>query len=211
MRDTQGYVSAIEKLVVHYPKASYWTDLLSRVQKKAGFSDRLGLDVYRLRLATNNLSGTNDYLEMAQLALQAGVPAEAKIIVDKGYEVKALGQGKDADRHQRLRDLVMKDLGESQKNRAKEEADAMNAKDGNDLVKIGLNYVFEGKAEKGISLMEQGIKKGGLKRPDDAKLRLGEAQIYAGQKAKGVQTLREVKGTDGTGDMARLWILNARA
>jgi hypothetical protein len=211
MRDTQGYVSAIEKLVVYYPKASYWTDLLSRVQKKAGFSDRLGLDVYRLRLATNNLSGTNDYLEMAQLALQAGVPAEAKVIVDKGYDVKALGQGKEAERHQRLRDLVMKDLAESQKNRAKEEAEAMNAKDGNDLVKIGLNYVYEGKPEKGLSLMEQGIKKGGLKRPDDAKLRLGEAQIYAGQKSKGVQTLRDVKGSDGTGDIARLWILNARA
>ncbi|MBC8022796.1 MAG: hypothetical protein H7Y14_06735 [Burkholderiales bacterium] len=211
MRDTAGYVSAIEKLVVHYPKPSYWTDLLSRVQKKPGFSDRLGLDVYRLRLATNNLSGTNDYLEMAQLALQAGVPAEAKVIVDKGYDVKALGQGKDAERHQRLRDLVTKDLAQSQKNRAKEEQEALNAKDGNDLVKLGLNYVFEGKADKGISLMEQGIKKGGLKRPDDAKLRLGEAQIYAGHKAKGVQTLREVKGTDGTGDMARLWILNARA
>ncbi|HUQ29693.1 MAG TPA: hypothetical protein VM051_13950 [Usitatibacter sp.] len=210
MRDTGGYVSAIEKLVVHYPKASYWTDLLSRVQKKPGFSDRLGLDVYRLRLATNNLSGTQDYLEMAQLALQAGVPAEARMIVDKGYEVRALGQGKDAERHQRLRDLVNRDLAESQKNRAKEEQEAMAAKDGNDLVKIGLNYVFEGKADKGISLMEQGIKKGGLKRPDDARLRLGEAQIYAGKRAQGVQTLREVKGTDGTGDMARLWILNAR-
>ena len=28
----------------------------------------------------------------------------------------------------------------------------MNAKDGNDLVKIGMNYVFEGKADKGIQL-----------------------------------------------------------
>jgi hypothetical protein len=211
LRDTGGYVSAIEKLVVYYPKASYWTDLLSRVQKKPGFSDRLGLDVYRLRLATNNLKDTNDYLEMAQLALQAGVPAEAKIIVDKGYEVKALGQGKDAERHERLRALVSKDLAESQKNRAKEEQEALAAKDGNDLVKIGLNYVFEGKADKGISLMQEGIKKGGLKRPDDAKLRLGEAQIYAGKRAQGVQTLRDVKGSDGTGDMARLWILNARA
>jgi hypothetical protein len=210
MKDNAGYVSTIEKLVVHYPKASYWTDLLSRVQKKPGFSDRLGLDVYRLRLATNNLSGTQDYLEMAQLALQAGVPAEAKVIVDKGYEVKALGTGADAGRHQRLRDLVNKDLAESQKNRAKDEQEALAAKDGNDLVKVGMNYVYEGKADKGISLMEQGIKKGGLKRPDDAKLRLGEAQIYAGKRAAGVQTLREVKGNDGSGDMARLWILNAR-
>jgi hypothetical protein len=210
-KDTGGYVNAIEKLVVLYPKKEYWTDLLSRVQKKPGFSDRLGVHVYRLRLATGNLTSTNDYLEMAQLALQAGVPAEAKAIVDKGYEVKALGAGKDAERHQRLHDLVMKDLAESQKNRAKDEQEALAAKDGNDLVKVGLNYVYEGNADKGLALIEQGIKKGGLKRPDDAKLRLGEAQLYAGHKARGVQTLKEVKGSDGTADMARLWILSARA
>ena len=105
----------------------------------------------------------------------------------------------------------MKSVDESQKNRAKDEQEALAAKDGNDLVRIGMNYVFEGKADKGISLMEQGIKKGNLRRPDDAKLRLGEAQIYAGKKSAGVQTLRDVKGTDGTADMARLWILNARA
>src|SRR5258705_9132032 len=209
--DTGGYVGAIEKLGGAYPKKQYWTDLLARVQKKPGFSDRLGVNVYRLRLATGNLTSTNDYLEMAQLALQAGVPAEAKVIVDQGYEVKALGQGTEGGRHQRLPDLVMKDLAESQKNRAKDEAEALAAKDGNELVKVGLNYVYEGKPEKGLSLIEQGIKKGGLKRPEDAKLRLGEAQIYAGQKSKGVQTLKTVQGSDGTADIARLWILNARA
>lgn len=211
MKDTGGYVSAIEKLVVFYPKKQYWTDLLSRVQKKPGFSDRLGLDVYRLRFATGNFSTTDDYFEAAQLALQAGVPAEAKIFMDKGYEVKLLGQGNQADRHGRLRDLVAKSLAEVQQNRAKEEQEALAAKDGNDLIRIGMNYVYEGKADKGLALMEQGLKKGGLKRPDDARLRLGEAQIFAGKRTQGVQTLRDVKGADGTGDMARLWILNARA
>ncbi|MGZ5105544.1 MAG: hypothetical protein ACXWHB_13685 [Usitatibacter sp.] len=209
--DTGGYVGAIEKLVVSYPKKQYWTDLLARVQKKPGFSDRLGVDVYRLRLATGNLTNTNDYLEMAQLALQAGNPAEARLIVDKGYETHALGQGPEAARHQRLRDLVMKELTESQKNRARDERDALAAKDGNDLVKVGLVYVYDGNADKGLALVEQGIKKGGLKRPDDAKLCLGEAQIFAGHKAKGVQTLKTVQGNDGTADLARLWILNARA
>jgi hypothetical protein len=209
--DTGGYVGAIEKLVVSYPKKQYWTDLLARVQKKPGFSDRLGVNVYRLRLATGNLTSANDYLEMAQLALQAGVPAEAKVIVDKGYDANVLGQGPDAGRHQRLRDLVTKELAASQKSRARDEQEALAAKDGNELVKVGLNYVYEGRADKGLPLVEQGIKKGGLKRPDDAKLRLGEAQLYAGQKAKAVQTLRTVQGSDGTADIARLWILNARA
>lgn len=210
-RDTGGYVAAIEKLVVHYPKKEYWTDLLSRVQKKPGFSDRHALHVYRLRFATGNLSKTDDYLEMAQLALQAGVPAEAKVVLDKGYEVKALGIGKEGERHQRLRDLVTKSLEESQKNRAKDEQEALAAKDGNDLVKIGMNYVYEGKPEKGLGLIEQGIKKGGLKRPEDAKLLLGEAQIHAGQRAKGAQTLKNVQGSDGTADIARLWVLHSRA
>lgn len=210
-RDTGGYVSTVEKLVIHYPKKEYWTDLLSRVQKKPGFSDRLGVNVYRLRMATNNLTNTNDYMEMAQLSLQAGVPAEAKAIIDKGYSTGMLGKGDQAERHQRLKDLAQRQLDESLKNRAKDEQEALAAKDGNDLVKVGLNYVYEGNPQKGLALIEQGIKKGGLKRPDDAKLRLGEAQLQAGQRQRAVQTLRDVKGADGTADIARLWVLQARA
>jgi len=169
------------------------------------------VNVYRLRMATGNLSGANDYMEMAQLALQAGVPAEAKSIVDKGYAAGALGKGDQAERHKRLRDLIQKNLDESLRARAQEEREAVAAKDGNDLVKIGLDYVYEGNADKGLMLIEQGIKKGGLKRPDDARLRLGEAQLYAGHKQRAVQTLREVRGNDGTADLARLWVLLARA
>jgi len=209
-KDTGGYVNAIEKLVVYYPKKEYWTDLLSRVQKKPGFSDRLGVHVYRLRFATGNLATAADYMEMAQLAVQSGVPAEAKIVIDKGYAAGVLGKGDQAERHGRLRDLVEKSLAESQKNRAAEEAEAAAAKDGDALVKIGLNYVYEGNPSKGFPLIEQGIRKGGLRRPEDAKLRLGEAQLQAGQKQRGVQTLREVKGTDGAADIARLWVLHAR-
>jgi hypothetical protein len=210
-RDNAGYVSAIEKLVVYYPKPQYWTDLLARVQKKPGFSDRLGVHVYRLRLATGNLKDANDYMEMAQLALQQGVPAEAKAVMDKGYAAGVLGKGGEAERQQRLRDLIQKSLDESKKSRDKDEREALAAKDGNDLVKVGLNYVYEGNASKGLPLIQQGIKKGGLKRPEDAKLRLGEAQLHAGQKQQGVATLRTVQGSDGAADIARLWVLYARA
>ena len=209
--DTGGYVATIEKLVVHYPKKQYWTDLLARVQKKPGFSDRLGVHVYRLRLATGNISSAADYMEMVQLALQQGVPAEAKSIMDKGYAAGVLGKGEEASRHERLRTLVTKQLEESQKNRDKDEREALASRDGNDLIKVGLNYVYEGKPEKGFPLIDQGLKKGGLKRPEDAKLRLGEAQLQLGRRESGVKTLRDVKGSDGAADIARLWVLHARA
>ncbi len=209
--DTGGYVATIEKLVVHYPKKQYWTDLLARVQKKPGFSDRLGVHVYRLRLATGNISSAADYMEMVQLALQQGVPAEAKSIMDKGYAAGVLGKGEEASRHERLRTMVTKQLEESQKNRDKDEKEALASRDGNDLIKVGLNYVYEGKPEKGFPLIDQGLKKGGLKRPEDAKLRLGEAQLQLGRRESGVKTLRDVKGSDGAADIARLWVLHARA
>lgn len=209
-KDNQGYVSAIERLVLHYPKKEYWTDLLNRVQKKNGFSDRFSLDIYRLKLATGNINSANDYLEMTQLALQAGFPTEAKKVVEKGYAAGALGTGKDAERHKRLKDLADKTAAESLANRAQAEKDATSDKAGNALVSIGYNYVTEGAAQKGLALMEQGIKKGGLKRPEDAKLLLGTAQLQTGAKARAMQTLKTVQGTDGSADLAKLWTLIAQ-
>ena len=209
-KDTTGYVGTLEKLATYYPKKEYWADLLARVQTTRGFSDRLQLDVYRLKLASGLMTGSSDYMEMAQMALGDEFPAEAKKIVDQGYQSKVLGTGNDVERQKRLADLATKRYTEGQALLAKNEAEAIAARDGNDLVAIGYNLVGYGQAAKGVSLMEQGIKKGGLRRPEDAKLHLGIAYLQAGQKAKALQTFKTVGGTDGTADLARLWTLQAR-
>ena len=77
-------------------------------------------------------------------------------------------------------------------------------------MQVGYVYVTMGQVDKGIALIEQGIAKGGLKRPEDAKLRLGMAQLQSGKnKAKAVQTLRSVQGSDGAADIGRLWAVYA--
>jgi hypothetical protein len=73
-----------------------------------------------------------------------------------------------------------------------------------------MNLVYGGQAAKGVQLIQQGIAKGGLKRPEDAKLHLGIAQLAAGEKAKAQATFKSVQGKDGTADLARLWALYAR-
>ncbi|MBL8523317.1 MAG: hypothetical protein JNN20_06495 [Betaproteobacteria bacterium] len=208
-KNNAGYAATIEKLLNYYPKKSLWANVITGVQRKPGFSDRLALDVYRLQLATGNLTSTNDFMEMSQLALQAGFAAEGKKVIDDGFANGALGKGAEADRHKRLKDLAVQRLAESQKSLTggQEETDANAAKDGNALVTLGYKYVTLGQAPKGIGLMEAGIKKGGLRRPEDAKLWLGLAYLQSGQKAKGVQTLKTVQGNDGVADLARLWII----
>jgi hypothetical protein len=208
--DTGGYVYAMEKLVTYYPKKEYWTDLLSRLQRKPNFSDRLALDTYRLSLATGSMTKASDYMEMSQLAVQAGYPIEGKQVVDKGFAAGVLGTGAEADRHKRLKDLMIKRSEEDKAAQAANEAEAGAAKDGNGLVSVGYNQVLNGQTAKGLATMQQGIAKGGLKRPEDAKLHLGMAQVIAGENAKAQATFKTVAGTDGTADLARLWALYAK-
>jgi hypothetical protein len=208
--DIAGETFALERLVTYYPKKEYWVTLLSRMQRKPNFSDRLALDTYRLSLATGSMTAANDFSEMAQLALQAGSGAEAKQVIDKGFAAGVLGSGPEAERHKRLRELVNKRIAEAKAGEAENETQALEAKDGNDLVAIGMNKVYEGQKPKGLAMMQQGIAKGGLKRPEDAKLHLGIAQLLAGENAKAQATLKTVTGNDGTGDLARLWSLYAR-
>lgn len=207
--ESAAYMLALDRLVTYYPKKEYWVELIDRVQRKPGFSDRFSLDIYRLMLATGGMRNANDYMEMTQLALQAGFAEEARNAIDKGFAAGVLGVGPEADRQKRLRDLTMRKLEEARAQAATKEAAALADKNGTDLVNFGFNLALSGKAAQGVKLIEQGIAKGGLKRPEDGQLRLGQAMVLAGSpKATGV--LRGVSGADGGADLARLWVLLAR-
>ena len=205
--DKVGYVSTIEKLAANYPQASYWADLLNRITGKPGFSSRLNTDVLRLKLANNLLTKPNDYMELSQLVLRDGAAGEAVKIIQKGYKSGALGVGPDAARHQRLKDLADKTLADANKNLAVNEAALVKAGDNNGLLNLGYGLVQSGQADKGLKMMETAIKAGGLKNPEDAKLRLGQAYAAAGKKSQAISTLKTVGGSDGTAELARYWIM----
>lgn len=206
-KDMSGYSSSLEKMLRYYPKQEYWADAIQRTAAKPGFSDRLIMDMYRLLRATGTLEGSKDYMEMAQLAVQAVLLGEAQAIVEEGYAKKVLGTGAEADRQQRLKNLIETKLAQDKKELAATDTAAAAAATGDPLIRTGLAYVTYGDSAKGLALMEQGLKKGGLKKPEEAKLRLGYAYYVAGQKDKAVQTFKTVGGKDGTADLARLWIM----
>lgn len=210
LKDTRSYVWALERLVTYHPSKAYWVDLLGRLQQQPNFSDRLALDVYRLSLATGSLGSANDFMEMAQLALQAGLAGEARQVVDKGFAEGLLGVGTEAERHKRLRELVTKRVTSEQAELATAEAEARAAKDGAALANLGLRLVFAGDKVRGLSLMQEGLAQGKLKRADDVKLHWAVAQLMAGDTPKAVLSFKTVGGDDGTAELARLWVLHAR-
>lgn len=203
-----GYGNTLEKLLLNYPKKDYWNAYLGRLPRKAGFADRYSLDVLQLRLASGTLAKGDDYMELAQLLLQQGLPSEALRVAEQGFKSGALGSGPEAARHQRLRDLALKEESQAKAKLEGQAAEAAGFKEGDGLVKVGVSYVSLGEVEKGIELIQQGIKKGNLKRPEDAKLRLGLAQLQSPKTHNaGVQTLRSVRGNDGVSEIARLWLI----
>ena len=209
VKDNAASASSLEKLLISYPKKDYWDLAISHLIHRTGFAERLELDLLRLRLELNDLKRESEFMEMGQLCLEAGFPTEAKKVVDKGYAAGILGKGPEAERHKRLQAKVLKDAADDAKALAAGDADAERAKGGDGMVNAGYNYVINGKADKGIPLMEAGLKKGGLKRPEDAKMHLGIAYFIAGERAKAAQILRTVQGSDGTADLAHLWAVYA--
>jgi hypothetical protein len=205
-KDTATYLVAIEKLVQYYPSDDYWIDLLSRTQGKSTYSTRFALDIYRLEKAAVSKMSMEDYNEMAELALLAGQPIEAKKAVDAGYAAGVMGLGNNADKHKKLRAQADKQAADDTKNIASGEASAKKSKDGTGLVNLGYAYVTLDQFDKGIELIKEGIAKGGLKSADDAKLRLGYSYALAGKKEDAIKVLETVQGADGRADLARYWI-----
>lgn len=207
LNDQAGYAKTVEKLLTSYPKKEYWQSVIYDAKQRGGLGDRLALDLSRLQRATGTIRSAAEYEDAIALALQQGYPIEAKTVIDEGTAAKVLGQGAEADRHRRLADMTAKQLAEDKKTLGSQDAQAAAAKDGAAQVSVGFNYVLHGQADKGLAMMEAGIAKGGLKRPDDEKLRLGYAYYLAGKKAKAVQTMKSVSGKDGAATLAGLWVI----
>ncbi len=208
--DKKTYGAVLEQMVALYPKPDYWADLIHQVANKPGAS-KLSLDVYRIQDAVGALNKTQEYMEYAELAIQAGIPGEAKTVVDKGYKAGTLGAGGEAERHGRLRTMTTAKIDADKPGLAAAETDAGTQPNGQALINVGMDYYGYGQYDKAISLIQAGIAKGGLKSPDEAKLHLGIVQLAAGKKADGQATLKSIKSGDAVNDLARLWIIKTNS
>jgi len=207
IKDAACYGKAMEMLVAHYPKRDYWLSVIYSIATRPGFSERLALDVARIKIETGTMRSAEEYLDAAQLSLQDGFPMEAVRIIDKGYASGILGTGPEAARHRRLKDMAARSLAEDKKALARDES-PVAVKDGRALFNEGFNYVLLGKPEQGLALMEKGIRDAkAFRRLEHAKLQLGYACHLAGQNQKAIQILKTVQGADGAAALARLWAI----
>ena len=196
--------TAYEQLVARSGKPEYWKGLLKLGERSRGLSDHNTLDINRLRLITGSLETKDDYVSLAQFALQFKLAAEAQAALEKGVAAKVLTD----DRSMRLLANAKAQAAANQADSAKTLAAAKAAPQGDDLVLVGERMIGEGKAKEAIPVIQEGLKKP-LKDANNGQIRLGQAQMAAGQKKDAMATFQKVKAPEKDAMVAHLWALAA--
>ncbi|HEX4271363.1 MAG TPA: hypothetical protein VHZ32_08245 [Rhizomicrobium sp.] len=196
----------LETLVAHTGKPEYWKNLLKISEHAQGMRDPDTLQIYRLKMLTGTLEGKDDYVTLAQLAVQLGFFAEAQSVLEKGQAAKIMTD----DRSTKLLALAKSQAGADAAGQAKALAAANAAPQGDALVKIGEDQVGQGKAKDAVATIQAGLAKP-IADKANAEIRLGIAQYYAGMKDQAVKTFTTIKTDDKkTMMIAHLWSLAAR-
>jgi hypothetical protein len=216
-----GTQRTLERLAVAYPRPEYWMDLVVTAARDPAIPDRTLIEMYRLLRVVGGVKQLELGEELAQLASRLGQPAEALSVIEDAYAAGQMGKGGRAAAHQTLRDQVRKQAEAERADRAAAEASAKTAPNGNGLVDLGWAMVAglpsgapAAQLEPGLALMEQGIAKGGLRRPVEARLHLAMGQLAAGRKDAARQTLKALEAEAKTDPLAvpvQLWSMFAQA
>lgn len=185
-----------------YPTAQNWRDALLTHQALVRLDGPGEFDRLRLMRAAKVLQGERDYGEYAQIALDAGLPGEAKAVLDEGVRANIISASKPL-----YKDLVRRAAVGVERDRpllagyeTKANADAKGVR----ALSSADAYLGYGEYAKAAALYRAALTKGGV----DANVvntRLGQALAMSGDKAGAIAAFNAVTGPRQ--DLARYWVL----
>jgi tetratricopeptide (TPR) repeat protein len=195
-------------LVRYYPNTEYWDALLD-IYKYQERSDHITLGYYRLMEDVGVLKRADDYMEMAQLAMDAGVPGEAQHVVETGIQKGVLKSDDKTTqgRYDRLLNSAKSQAATDKAGLPQLAKEAQSSPKGQSLVGLGQAYLSYGQTDEAIQAIKAGIDKGNVTDADEAQVSLGLAYLKKGQKDQARQAFKAVKDGSKWNTLADLWVL----
>lgn len=194
-------VALSRQLLGAYPTAENWKTALMIYQRSATLDSPAQLDLLRLMRASKSFTQAGEYLDLAERLDTAGLPGEAKSVLDEG-----VASGKLATSQPGYVELIRTVGPRSQGDRAsldKEQARALAGPSGSLTLKLADAYAGYGDYTKAVPLYRASLQKGGV----DANVvntRLGIALASSGDRAGATEAFKAVTGPRA--DLAGLWI-----
>jgi len=202
--NTDAVASTMEKLITLYPDPKYFAQFVQMSERSLRGNPHVELDVARIKFHSGIMATDREYTQMAEIALQEGLPCEGKAVIEKGTSAGVMGQPANKDREARLLALATKQCDADMKTLPQGVAEAAKQAKGDATVKFGEAYWSMGDNEKAIELINAGIAKG-VDNKDDAQLRLGIAHISAGRRAEGLAAFKSISAGSQSEKVSGLW------
>jgi tetratricopeptide (TPR) repeat protein len=207
-----GIAAALRDIVRYYPNAEYWENLLDIYRRKTN-DDRVILGYYRLMDDVGALKDQGDIVEMAQLAMDAGVPGEAESVVERNIKNGTLKSEDKTEqgRFDRLLSGAKKQAAADRASLDQLAKEAEKASQGQADVALGHAYLSYGQYDQAIAALERGMKKGGVLDMDEAQILLGIAHLKKGEKDQARQAFNTIKDASKWNDLSDLWLIRTHA
>jgi tetratricopeptide (TPR) repeat protein len=201
--DKDGQLATREQLVRYYPKKETWEPLLMALSNQPETDDRAKMNIYRLMLELGLLEQPDQYLEMAEIAIDQE-PGEAAKVIQAGLDNKVL-VGRDNERAKRILNHAQTKAQAKQDGLQAMDQQARQDPKGEADVNLGRAYLAAGQHDKAVEALQRGLKKGGFKNVDEAQMMLGRAYLKLKQKDQARRAFNAVPDDSKLAQVAQLW------
>ncbi|WP_196424744.1 tetratricopeptide repeat protein [Bombella sp. ESL0378] len=204
LHDITNKTGIYVKLVKYYARPQYWQMLIHDLTTDSTLTPRMVFNLQRLRLATGLLTNPAEFQDMAERAVQMGLPQLALNLLDEGYNRHLLGTGPQAAAQARFRAFVAQRANEIRAALPSAVEHAKTSPDAGLSLTAGYNLVLNGQVDQGIALMQQGLAKH-PHQPDLARLTLGMALLDGGKRTEAIALFNSVDSDGAADNLAQLW------
>ena len=199
--DVNSAVGVLEELLQYYPKKQYWVQLSHMYGEQKKESRQLAaMDTAYVQ---NMLDKGTEQITMAYLYLNAEVPYRAAVIMDKGLKNESIDP---KSKNYELLGNAWRQAQEVKKAIPAMELAAAKSDSGELYARLGNVYLDGDQFKKAIAAINKGLSRGGVKRPDTARLVLGMAYFNDKQYNSARKAFDAARKDDRSEKYASQWI-----
>ena len=205
--DKEDFVSALDTLnllLLYYPNKQYWVQA-SHLHGELKDEPRQ-LAMMETAYFQVLLDKSSDLVQLSYLYLNAEVPYPAARVMEQGIDAEIV---EEKSKNYELAGSAWRQAQETAKSIPMMEKAASLAEEGELYARLGSVYLDGDQHQKAIDSVEKGLKKGGVKRPDQAHMVAGMAHFNMGDyngARKSFRQAQKVAKDERSEDMAGQWL-----
>jgi len=202
--DRDNYRAALdilEILIMYYPKKQYWVQASHLYGEEKDEARQLAL--LEATYEQNLLDRGQDIVLIAQLYLNAEVPFSAAMAMEKGLADDLVEK---ESKNYELAGVAWRQAQEVEKSLPMLEAAAAKSEKGELFARLGNVYLDVDKNKQAVEALRKGLDRGGVKRPDQARLALGMAYFNLGDFNAARRAFREARKDKRARSYADQWL-----